>query len=139
MAQKKIYLDSNVFISLMKKEIGFGQRGLFVEAEQFFVRVKKTGSVIVLSNFLLSEVESVSFYSKSDVLNLLSGFGIDFEEYNASGFVEHKKISDLGIHYPDSFHVALAIISKCDCIVTFNLRDFLPAKKLINVLSPEDF
>jgi hypothetical protein len=35
---KKLYLDSNVFISLINKELDSSVRGLFVEAENFFFR-----------------------------------------------------------------------------------------------------
>ena len=50
---RRVYLDSNVFISLIDREIGRDSRGLFVEAEQFLERVKESGDVLVLSDLLM--------------------------------------------------------------------------------------
>lgn len=43
-----------------------------------------------------------------------------------------------GIHYSDALHAALAINSKCDTVVTFNIKDFEPVKNLIEVKEPNE-
>jgi hypothetical protein len=75
----RIYLDSNVFISLIDREVGKGSRGLFVEAEQFLERVKETGGVLVLSSWFFKEVHSFNFMEKEVVLGYFRGQGAKTE------------------------------------------------------------
>ena len=139
MHPKRIYLASNVFIALINCEVGFHQRGLFVEAQNFLDKARATCAVVVLSGLFFDEIKSKFFYSKEDVLNFLNDFGILIECVSFKSKIDLRKFSVLGIHYPDSLHIAFALEAKCDCIVTFNLKDFLPACKYIQIISPDLF
>ena len=63
----RIYLDSNVFISLFEREIGRNARGLFVEAEAFIDRVKNDGHSIVLSNWFFEEVKNKYYMDREEI------------------------------------------------------------------------
>jgi predicted nucleic acid-binding protein len=133
---KRIYLDSNVFISLFNKEIGFGLRGLFVEADSFFELVKKDGETIILSKWFFEEVEKSCLIAKSDILSFFTQKVIKFETVGYPLKDSWKEFAAMGIHSSDSLHVASAIEFKCDCIVTFNVKDFEKVIDIIPVIEP---
>ena len=56
---------------------------------------------------------------------------------NNENNTEINKFQKSGIHHPDYTPVAIAF-NNCDCIVTFNIKDFSPAIKFISVFSPDD-
>jgi hypothetical protein len=95
--------------------------------------------VLVLSGLFFDEVGNRSFYEKDFVLETLSKFNVCVECVDFENKVSYFFVSKLGVHYPDSLHVAFAIKSNCDCIVTFNLKDFSPAKELIKIFSPSEY
>ncbi|MFH1588875.1 MAG: type II toxin-antitoxin system VapC family toxin [Candidatus Diapherotrites archaeon] len=134
----RIYLDSNVFISLFQVEVGMHKRGLFVEAGTFIEKVKENEHLLVLSNWFFDEINRHHF-TKEDVLKYLEEKEITFE------LVEEKQKQDLneftkkGIHYSDAVHIAIALKHKCDCIVTFNSKDFNKIKDKIQVFEPNEF
>ncbi|HZX33836.1 MAG TPA: type II toxin-antitoxin system VapC family toxin [archaeon] len=132
----RVYLDSNVFISLFEREMGKNSRGLFVEAEMFLERVKNKGSVLVLSDWFFREVQKITFLSKGEVLRYLENNGAKTEVVDSEG-VSLEKTGEL--HFPDSMHAAIAIHFGCGCIVTFNLKDFEKVKRLIEILEPGEY
>jgi len=136
---KLIYLDSNVFISSINKEIGYSLRGLFVEAEEFFFRISERKDILVLSGHFLNEVNETFGYSKEEVLVFLNTFGLLTKFCDEPKTINFSKYRKAGSHFKDSLHVALAIHFKCDLIVTFNTKDFENAKKFIKVISPAEY
>lgn len=135
---KRIYLDSNVFISLFQREIGKHERGLFVETEEFIAKVKENEDILVLSNRFFGEIEN-RHLSKKEALEFLLEKQVLFELIEEKEEVKIKEFMEKGIHASGSVHIAIAVKNKCDCIVTFNLRDFIKAKDRIEILSPEEF
>lgn len=134
----RIYLDSNVFIAFFKKELGWNYKGLFVEAEYFFEKVVEKNYILCLSNYFFFEINKIIFADKKFVLNTLSELNINIEliyYQNASTKIDFES---LRIHKTDELHLKTALENRCDCLVTFNTKDFLPAKKLIKVLKPDD-
>lgn len=135
----KIYLDSNVLISLIREEIGKKFRLLYSEAELFFRLVSSNQNTLVLSRLFFKEINTVLNLDKDAVLDFLSTFSLIIEEYAPKEISDPAFFEKLGIHYPDSLHLVLAIESKCDCLVTFNKKDFVNAEKFIPVREPSDF
>ena len=136
---KRIYLDSNVFISLFNQEIGRHTRGLFVEAESFFEEVKKQGCVLVLSKWFFREAVEFCFSSKEETLDFFNKAGIKTEVADSAKKPQLEYLKESGLHYSDLLHAAVAIQQKCDCIVTFNLKDFKKLKEKITVFEPASF
>lgn len=136
---QRIYLDSNVFISLFGKELGRNVRGLFVEAEGFFERVKQKSHTLVLSSLFFEEVQKQTYLSKDEVTAYLKEHRVSFETARIKPGLPWRKFVARGLHYSDALHMAAAIAFKCDCIVTFNIKDFEKAKHEIKSVEPSDF
>jgi predicted nucleic acid-binding protein len=134
----RIYLDSNVFISLFQTEIGKHKRGLFIEAEQFIEKVKENSHILVFSDWFFNELRAHHF-TKEDVLNELKERKINFELVKSDKKTKINEFLKQGIHASDAFHIAIAIKEKCDCIVTFDLKDFSKAKNIIKIFEPKEF
>ena len=62
--QMRIYLDSNVFISLINKEMGFSLRGLFIEAENFFIKVAEKKMFLFCQICFLKKLNVFLFMKK---------------------------------------------------------------------------
>jgi predicted nucleic acid-binding protein len=135
---KRVYLDSNVFISAHKEEMGRNVRGLFIEAESFFNRIHKN-CILVLSEFFFAEVKKHSYLSRKEVLEYFNNSRIKTEIAGQKEKLLVKKYLKKGIHFSDALHAAAAIENKCDCIVTFNTKDFEKIKNEIIVLEPKEF
>lgn len=135
----RIYLDACVFISYTKQEMGWNLRGLFIEAERFFDKVKKNGDSLVLSDLFFYEVKKKTHLERESVLAELAGIDILYEILSPAQKPPLQEIEASGIHRPDLLHVGLAIQAECDYIATFNIRDFIPAKKWIKVIQPNDY
>jgi len=134
----RIYLDSNVFISWFNEEIGAWHRSLFAESKGFFERIANSDCTLVLSEAFFEEVKHISYCSKDGVVELLSKLGAKILCVDTPRVLKTSSFTTLGIHKGDAFHVALAMHFKCDCIVTFNLKDFLPAREWIKVCEPSE-
>lgn len=132
----RVYLDSNVFISLFEMEVGRNSRGLFVEAEMFVGEVKKENHVLVLSDLFFREVEKVIYLKSSEVLAHFEKNMVKTEVVGSDNVVLNPV---KGLHFSDYFHVAIAVHFKCACIVTFNVKDFSKAAHLIKIVEPKDF
>jgi predicted nucleic acid-binding protein len=136
---RRIYLDSNVFISLIDREIGKGSRGLFVEAEQFLERVKESSSMLVLSDWFFKEIHSFNFMKKEAVIDYFLSLGVKTETLPNEKELPVDVVRFRELHSADAFHAAIAIAAKCDCIVTFNIKDFEKVREIIPVFEPADF
>jgi predicted nucleic acid-binding protein len=112
----KLYVDSNVFISLIREEVSTN-RTLFDEALSFFEKVQERKDTIVISTLNLIEIKTKSYNTKEDLIEDLSKRKINFKFIENNQNIESKRFEGLGIHKPDSIHVALAIKEKCDCIM----------------------
>lgn len=135
----RVYLDSNVFISAFNIELGSGVRGLFIEAEGFFELARRKGSVLVLSELFFREVEKISKTKRGEVLEFFAQKGLKVELAFAKGDISLKTLLKQGMHSSDAVHAAVAIKSRCGCIVTFNARHFQAVKGSIKVFEPLEF
>ncbi len=136
----RIYLDSNVFISLFERETGKNIRGLFVEAEVFFDKVVEEEHCIVLSDWFFTEVRKITYLTNEEIIGFFEKNNVKIEVVpKMDDYRVATKFSSLGIHSADAIHIALALHFKCDCIVTFNLKDFRKAEHLIRISEPGEF
>ncbi|MFH0970840.1 MAG: PIN domain-containing protein [Candidatus Diapherotrites archaeon] len=133
----RMYLDANVFISYFRGEIGANYRGLFVEAEKVLDFLHVNGHTVVISSLCLKEIETVSYIRKTELEDLFKRKNITTEFVTNPEYLDWKPFEKIGIHYPDALHVALAIYYQCEAIITFNVHDFLPAKK-IRIIDPRE-
>ncbi len=136
---QRIYLDSNVFISLFSKEIGRNLRGLFVEAEGFFKQVKQKNHILILSNLFFEEVQKQTYLSEDEITTYFKEQEVNFEISKIKPGLPWRKFVAKGVHYSDALHMAAAIAFKCNCIVTFNIKDFEKVKQEIKSVEPANF
>ncbi|MBN2127687.1 MAG: PIN domain-containing protein [Candidatus Diapherotrites archaeon] len=136
----RLYLDSNVFISLIKCEIGKGFKAMESKVIDFFESCARNKHEIVLSELFFEEVRANAFYSKEETVSFFEERKINTEIISFKGehFEEIKKWDSIGIHKRDRMHFFLAIKTGCNAIVTWNLKDFIPAEKFIKIMAPED-
>ena len=78
----------------------------------------------------------VSGESKESIMDYFKDSIINIELVELSEEIGRKELNRLGSHHADAKHVAIAIRNKCDCIVTFNVKDFEKAKSRIKVFEP---
>lgn len=127
----RIYLDANVFISIVKEEIGFSTRGLYIEATEFLIRTKNSGDTLVLSTLFFSEVEKITFMRPDDILEFFTQQEVKVEILPKIDVTIASQFIGLGIHNADAMHISIAIQTQCDYIVTFNLKDFQKQKRIL--------
>jgi predicted nucleic acid-binding protein len=137
----RLYLDSNVLISLVNREFGKAFEFMDQAVEGFFVECGKQGHTLVLSSVFFREVRHSTNLSEQDILrNFPDGIRLQIVEATPADFAESSALSKRrGVHFPDSLHAALAIRCKCDYIVTWNLKDYDCVRDLILSVSPRSF
>ncbi len=131
----RIYLDTNVFISLFKEEIGKNLRAFYLESEEFFSYVASTKTTLVLSELFFQETNKICLFNKERIIKY-------FKQLEIPLIIIEKEQLGLpvkGIHYPDSIHAGTAIKHNCKAIITFNKKDFESIQNKIQILSPEEF
>ncbi len=135
---KRVYLDSNVLISSMREEMDCQLRPLYLEADNFLSKAATANIRIIVSELFLDEVKDYLKISKKDIYQYFTLKGTKTETVETN--TDFARIMESkGIHFPDSVHASTAIASNCECIITFNKKDFKPAKKWIQILLPEEF
>ena len=138
---ERLYVDSNVLISLLREEINGNFRSLFSEASAFFDYARKHKAVIVVSDLFFSEVQRRAYMKKEEILDYLKSVDIKTEqaEFTNQDFPDFRKFVAIGIHCSDAKHLAVALRLKCDAIVTFNRKDFERAIAFIKIREPGEF
>jgi len=131
----RLYIDSNVFISIIREEVSTG-RSLFAEAKSFFEKVAIQEDTVIISWLCIKEVQKITKISENDLLDLIKSKNLKVEFAEKTKFIQTSTYEEMGIHFPDSLNVAIAIQEKCDCIITFNAKDFEPITGKIMVLEP---
>lgn len=138
---KRLYLDSNVFISFVREEIDSSLNLRYLDSRNFFAFCAKQKHVLLISEWFLQEVEKISFLGKEAVS----------EEFDRQGvktiFVQEKIVfaivsrisKETGLHYADAAHVSIALENHADFIVTWNLKDFEKANALVKCVLPSEF
>ena len=137
---KKIYLDSNVFISFVREEIDSAFNIRYVESTTFFDFCSRKKHILLLSILFFKEVQKIIFLSKKDVLEEFNRIKVIcfLIERKPNTELINKIIKEGNLHYSDSVHVANACENKADFIVTWNKKDFEKAKKFIECFSPKE-
>lgn len=138
----KLYIDSNVLISLVRGEITRNIKLLYHETEKFFEFCKRDEISLVISELFLREVKSnIGLNNYEEILEYFNSiFKIKYEcvLFSAEVKARGKEFESMGIHFPDSVHAAFALNTGCKYLVTWNKKDFLPIENLIRVISPDE-
>ena len=133
----RLYIDSNVFISLIREEVST-KRSLFAEAKSFFEKVAIQEDIVIISELNIFEVNKKCFIKKEELLSILNQLSIKYE-LSKDITKDSRNIALLGVHYPDCIHASTAINTKCTCIITFNKKDFEVISSTIPILEPNNY
>ena len=139
---KRIYLDSNVYISLVREEIDKAFNLRFKDAELFLSLCRKEEIILILSYLFFDEIKKVVGLKRKDIIEFFKNYGIKIEIFYSKKDYSTKVseiYSNFNLHYPDSLHVAIAIDTDSDLIVSWNKKDFIKTNSLIKCLTPKEF
>jgi len=110
--------------------------------QEFLAVCAEDGHTLIASDFFLRQVSDKTMLSKDEILGYLKGLGVKVEQIVATREMIRRNLSRLsGIKTDpeDKIHMALALESRCDMIVTWNIKDYKPAEKVIKSIKPSDF
>lgn len=138
---KKVYVDTNVFLDyFLNRSDRLRPLGEF--AFSLFKRAFLKEIKIIISDWTLSELES-SEASEEDIAAMLD----DLKNSGSLKVVKlieedrrkaRKILKEFGLHTADAIHVALAVRSGAEVLVTRNIKDFVKAENLIESVLPEE-
>jgi putative PIN family toxin of toxin-antitoxin system len=134
MKPPNIVLDTNVIVSALRSKRGASAKLLpLVGAARFEIHVS-VPLVLEYEAVLLRQSASLGLTSE-DVADLVDGL---------SALAHHHKIYFLWRPYlrdeKDEMVLELAVVARCDYIVTYNRNDFRGAEKFgIGVMTPKEF
>jgi len=136
----RLYLDSNVLISYLRSEIDKAFNLRFQSSEKFFIACKALGIELIISKLFFDEIKKKIFLEEKDIKEAFKERGINTV---FMGSTEKEKIlkimKETEIHFADATHIANAIEYNCECIITWNKKDFEKAEKIIPCKTPEEF
>ena len=137
---RRFYLDSNVFISLVREEIDSAFNLRYLDSGSFFALCRKEKCVLVLSGLFFSEVKKVISLKKEDILEEFKRHKLEFISVENKPPKERvlRITRECKIHFADALHVAFACEAKADAVITWNKKDFIRAQKFVNCFTPSE-
>lgn len=139
---RRVYLDSNVFISLVREEINGAFNLRFRDSEAFFSLCKKEKIIVVLSDLFFKETERVVGLKREHVLEFLEKYKLEFVFIETSKDIKHKAKeirNQNALHTTDALHTALALAAESRAVISWNKKDFEKVKSLIECETPLGF
>jgi predicted nucleic acid-binding protein len=139
---KKIYIDSNVFISYWNMEYGRNIHDyLEYFSEQLFERSIKCEFYILISDLVLDELDRFIKPPRTSALSLLKPFEeldkLKILQKSDGAWTRAKEIcKTYGTHLADALHAAFAEEERAT-LVTWNVKDFIDIE-FIEVRTPQD-
>lgn len=139
----KVYVDSNIFISIILDEISRDYQLLGLRSLEFLNECLECKYEVYVSDFVLDEFCRITSLNDEDFNDL---FSVNPKKVRVVESCEEDivRASQLGKVYVngflDSMHASLAIKAKCDFICTWNVKDFvkLEERGVIKVRKPDE-
>lgn len=116
----RLYLDSNVYISLVREEMGRHFQNLSYYSALFVAFCAKNNLTLVVSNLFFEEVNRVISLSQKDILEFFKEANVRVEQIQCPFLHEEAErvMWQTGIHRADAMHVLLTKKSECLCVLT---------------------
>ncbi|MBR9678293.1 MAG: type II toxin-antitoxin system VapC family toxin [Nanoarchaeota archaeon] len=137
----KIYVDSNVLISIVLSDFGKNLEFMSLRSQELIERVLACEYAAVISDLTVEEFEKITKLSKADLKELFktNPHKLEIISVEQRDINRVKELSKLGVKgKKDCIHAAIALRTKCDVICTWNIPDFKAIKNLIRVLKPSE-
>ncbi len=140
---KRIYLDSNVLVSLVREEINGNFRLFYRDSEVALSLCNRLGIKLIISFLFLDEVKNACGLNRQSALEILQKYAsdVDFAEESQPSLIKkaYELTRNFGLHRSDSIHAAIAKQYNCDLIMTWNVRDFEKIDVIIKCITPWKF
>ncbi|MFH1225212.1 MAG: PIN domain-containing protein [Candidatus Diapherotrites archaeon] len=136
----RLYMDSNVLISILRSEMDRAFNMRFQEAEDFISFCRALGFEIVVSDLFAYEIKKAISLEREDIGEFFRMSGVSFVWAAVPEKNRVLKISrDCGIHFADAAHVSAAVAAGCDAIITWDKKDFSRARAIMPCFTPAEF
>lgn len=130
MQKLKVYLDTSVISHLMQEDVP----GKMADTRKLWEMFKNGEYDVYLSTVTLEEVDDCSEPKKSVLFDFLDEIHYTPIQIDDIMLEVAQEIIDLGILTKKSFddcqHIAAAIISGCDCILSWNFKHMVNIKTI---------
>ncbi|MCL2149317.1 MAG: PIN domain nuclease [Dehalococcoidia bacterium] len=130
MTKLKIYLDTSVISHLDAPDAP----DMMGDTLKFWRRLEEGIYDIVLSDVVLDELEACDEPKRSYLFEYLDSIGYDLAKAGSAAVALASKFIDLDIlkekNFGDCRHIAAALISGCDIIVSWNFKHIVNIKTI---------
>ena len=129
----KIYFDTSIVCYFDQPERG----EQFIDTHKLWEKVKAGAFDVYLSEVTTAEVNDCEELKKSKLFEYLDQIEYTLIETDERTTAIAQRFIDLGILKPKNFedyqHIAAAIISECDVIVSWNFKNIVNHKTIMGV------
>lgn len=137
----KCFVDANVFISLIYDEFGGKNEFMSYRTKEFFDRVLDCNHNLLISNAVINEICKVTKLTENEINSrIIDGFEDKISLVSTTDSDLEAAINLNRQHHVgklDCLHFITAKKEGCDCIVTWNRKDFVFQDEL-EVLYPSE-
>ena len=130
---KKVFLETNVIIDVIQKRQGY-------ENASQILQMSLDGSILLMTTTL--SMVNISYilrkvYKGDHLYRLLSTLGDFFQIIPVSTNAYQQALLSKADDFEDAVQLFSALEANCDCIVSRNVKDFIP--NILPVFEPHEF
>lgn len=133
MGKLKVYLDTSVISHLLQEDVP----GKMADTRQLWEMFCSNRYDVYLSTVTLEELKGCSEPKQSLLFDYLGQIDYTLIQISDNIVEIAQQIIDMGIltekSYDDCQHIAAAIISECDCIISWNFKHIVNIKTIRGV------
>ena len=133
MRKLKVYLDTSVISHLLQEDVP----EKMADTRQLWEMFKDGKYDVYLSTVTLREIEKCSEPKKTQLIDCLNEIQFTTLDITDDVVAMAEKIIDMGILTQKSFddcqHIGAAIVSECDCIISWNFKHIVNIKTIHGV------
>ncbi len=126
----KVYLDTSVISHLFQEDVP----EKMTDTRQLWEMFRKEKYDVYLSTVTLEEIEVCPEPKRSQLLDCLEQINYTLIRINSNVAEIAEQIIEMGIltkkSYDDCQHIGAAIISECDCIISWNFKHIVNIKTI---------
>ena len=126
----KVYLDTSVISHLFQEDVP----EKMTDTRQLWEMFRKEKYDVYLSTVTLEEIEGCPEPKRSQLLDCLEQINYTLVQINNNVSEIAEQIIEMGIltkkSYDDCQHIGAAIISECDCIISWNFKHIVNIKTI---------
>ena len=130
MRKLKVYLDTSVISHLLQKDVS----EKMADTRQLWEMFREEKYDVYLSTVTLEEIEDCPEPKRSQLLSCLEQINYTLVQINSNVAEIAEHIIEMGIltkkSYDDCQHIGAAIISECDCIISWNFKHIVNIKTI---------